>query len=61
MRPYPAAFLIAFSLGVIAFSPALSLAQEQPEATRKIVSRVVPVYPELANRCKSVELSGWKP
>jgi len=50
MRPYPAAFLIAFSLGVIAFSPALSLAQEQPEATRKIVSRVVPVYPELANK-----------
>jgi TonB family protein len=50
MRPYLATFLIALSLGVIAFSPALSLAQEQPEATRKIVSKVVPVYPELANK-----------
>jgi TonB family protein len=50
MRPYFAAALIAFSLGVITFSPTLSLAQEQPEATRKIVSKVVPVYPELANK-----------
>jgi TonB family protein len=50
MRPYLAAFLIAFCLGVITFSPTLSLAQEQPEATRKIVSKVVPVYPELASK-----------
>ncbi|SRR6266849_8995425 len=48
MRPYFAA--IALSLGVIAFSPAFSHAQEQPETTRKIVTRVLPVYPELANK-----------
>jgi TonB family protein len=50
MRPYFASAFIALSLGVIAFSPTLSLAQEQSETTRKIVSRVVPVYPELANK-----------
>jgi TonB family protein len=50
MRPYLAAIVIALSLGVIAFSPALSHAQEQPETTRKIVTRVLPVYPELANK-----------
>ena len=52
VRPYSAAlcFFIALSLGVIVFSPASSLAQEQPETTRKIVSKVVPVYPELANK-----------
>jgi len=50
MRPYFSAILVAFSLGVIAFSPASSLAQEQTEASRKIVSKVVPVYPELANK-----------
>jgi TonB family protein len=50
MRPYFASTFIALSLGVIAFSPTLSLAQEQSETTRKIVSRVVPVYPELANK-----------
>ena len=50
MRPYFAAALIALSLGVIVFSPAFSIGQEQPETTRKIVSRVVPAYPELANK-----------
>ena len=37
-------------LGVVAFSPSFSLAQEQPEAKRKIVNKVVPVYPELASK-----------
>jgi TonB family protein len=51
MRPYSAAvFNIVLSLGVIVFSQAFSLAQEQPETTRKIVTRVIPVYPELANK-----------
>ena len=50
MRPYFANAFIALSLGVIAIFPTLSPAQEQPETTRKIVSRVVPVYPELANK-----------
>jgi TonB family protein len=49
MRPYFAAVFIVLSLGVIVFSPARCLAQEQPE-TRKIVSKVVPVYPELASK-----------
>src|SRR5258708_19211552 len=50
MRPYLAVVFIAFFLGVITFSPVFSAAQEQPETTRKIVSKVVPVYPELANK-----------
>ena len=37
-------------LGVVAFSPTFSPAQEQPEGKRKIVNKVVPVYPELANK-----------
>jgi TonB family protein len=50
MRPYLSAIFVALSLAVIVFSPASSLAQEQLEASRKIVSKVVPVYPELANK-----------
>lgn len=50
MRPYFAAVLIALSLGVINFSATFSLAQEHPDAIRKIVSKVDPVYPELANK-----------
>jgi TonB family protein len=51
-RPSFVAALIAFSLGVIVFSPALSLAQDQPETKRAIVDRVVPVYPDLARRAQ---------
>ena len=50
MRPYLGAVFIALFLGVITFSPVFSPAQEQPESTRKIVSKVVPVYPELAGK-----------
>ncbi len=51
MRPYFAAILFALSLGVIVSSPGFSLAQEQPEAPpRKIVNKVMPVYPELASK-----------
>jgi TonB family protein len=54
MRRPVAAALLALSGGVIALGmivfPSLSLAQEQPEAQRKIVSRVVPEYPELARK-----------
>jgi TonB family protein len=49
MRPYCAAVLV-LSLGALVFSPAFSIAQEQPEATRKIITKVIPVYPELANK-----------
>src|SRR5438309_640280 len=50
MRPYLAAIVIALSLGVIVFSPAFSIAQEQPEGRRRIVDRGVPVYPDLARK-----------
>jgi TonB family protein len=49
MRPYCAAVLV-LSLAAIVFSPAFSIAQEQPETTRKIITKVIPVYPELANK-----------
>lgn len=55
IRRRVAAALLALSLGVIAlgmiaFSPSFSLAQEQSETKRKIMTRVVPVYPDLANK-----------
>ncbi len=50
MRAYTLAALIALSLGVVAFCPPFSLAQEQPEGTRRIVDRVVPMYPDLARK-----------
>lgn len=49
MRPYCAAVLV-LSLGAIVFSPPFSIAQEPPETARKIITKVVPVYPELANK-----------
>jgi len=51
MRRYTLAALIALSLGVIVFSPPCSLAQEeQSVGTRRIVDRVLPVYPDLARK-----------
>ncbi len=55
MRRPVAAVLLALSCGVITlgmtvFSPSFSLAQEPSETQRKIVSRVVPEYPELARK-----------
>ena len=50
MRRYTLAVLIALSLGVVAFCQPFSLAQEQPEGRRRIVDRVVPVYPDLARK-----------
>jgi TonB family protein len=50
LRPCFATAIVALFLGVIAFGPTVSVAQEQPEAKRKIVSQVVPPYPELANK-----------
>jgi TonB family protein len=42
------AALMAVSLGIFALIPVFSAAQEPSEASRKIISRMVPVYPELA-------------
>jgi TonB family protein len=50
MRPRPATALLALLLGVVVFSPSFALAQDQPDAKRKIVSKVLPVYPELARK-----------
>ncbi len=59
MRPPVATALLArfcgvilgmIVLGTIVFSPSFSLAQEPSDVTRKIVSRVVPDYPELARK-----------
>jgi TonB family protein len=55
MRPCFAAALVALSLGIIVFSPPFSLGQEQSETQRKIVNRVVPLYPELA---KKMQMAG---
>jgi protein TonB len=50
MRPWFAAALVALWLGAIVFSPPFCLAQEHSETQRKIVTRVVPVYPDLARK-----------
>ena len=53
MRRRIAIVLVALSVGVVfqSFSPA----QQQPEGTRKIVNRVIPVYPDIARK---MQLSG---
>ena len=55
VRPCFAGLYIAIFLGIIAIFPSLSAAQEQTEVKRKIVSQVVPVYPELA---KKMQITG---
>jgi TonB family protein len=57
MRRRAAAPLLALFLGTAAFSPSLapaqdSSAQQQPEAKRKVVNKVVPVYPDLARKMR---------
>ena len=47
--------LLALSVRVVVVFPSLSLAQEKSEEARKIVNRVIPVYPEIARR---MQLSG---
>ncbi len=55
MRRRAAAALLALLLGAVAFSPSPALAQDsspqgQTETKRKIVNKVVPVYPDLARK-----------
>ena len=50
MPRYVATVLLALSVGVVAFFPSSSLGQEAAEGRRKIVNKVVPLYPELARR-----------
>jgi TonB family protein len=53
MRSRATAALLALFLGAVVLSPAFAFPQDQPEAKRKIVSKVLPVYPELARRLQS--------
>ena len=48
------AILGTIVLGTIILSPSFSLAQDQPDVTRKIVSKVVPDYPELARKMQII-------
>jgi protein TonB len=49
-RPYLLTALLALFLGVSAFAPFVSAAEEQPQGARKIVSQIAPEYPELAKK-----------
>ena len=51
-RPFFVAAFVVLFLGAVVFSPAFSLAQDQPEIKRTIVDRVAPVYPDLARRAQ---------
>jgi TonB family protein len=55
MRSRAMAALLALLLGAVVLSPSFALPQDQPEAKRKLVNKVVPVYPELARR---MQISG---
>lgn len=51
MRPVvTVAVMIVLSLGAIASSASVAFGQEPSPAKRKMVSQVVPAYPELASR-----------
>jgi TonB family protein len=50
MRPRLKIGIFALSLGIFAFSSSVSFAEEPPQVKRKIISQVVPVYPELASK-----------
>ncbi len=50
MRPCITATMVALLLGIMPFSSPFSSAQEQSEGKRKVVSQVVPAYPEIARR-----------
>lgn len=50
MRRFLAAATVALVLGGVTLLQSPSLAQDQPEGARKIVSRVPPVYPDLARK-----------
>jgi TonB family protein len=50
VRPYLAGALFTLLLPVFAFFPTFSRAEEQSDAPRKVVMRVVPQYPEIARQ-----------
>ena len=54
LSPRPCLFtvLLAFFLGISAFRPCISCAQDQAPAARKVVSQVSPQYPDLAKKMR---------
>jgi TonB family protein len=50
MRRWLAAAMLAVSLGTSFFCPSLSRAEGQSDRNRKVVNKVMPVYPDLARR-----------
>ena len=50
MRRWVATAIVALSVGVFVLSQSSSLAQEQSDENRKILTRANPVYPDLARR-----------
>jgi len=55
IRPYVSVALLALAFGAIVLSPSSSLGQVQLETQRKILSKVDPAYPELAQK---MQISG---
>jgi len=53
MRLSFAAVLVAIFIGISSFPP-LSVSQELAEGKRKVVTRVVPAYPDLARKMRIV-------
>lgn len=51
MRCWCVVAVLAFGTGVLASSPCFAQ-QDQPEAKRKVVNRIVPAYPSLARTLK---------
>jgi TonB family protein len=50
IRSLFATVFMALGFAAIGLAPRRSVAQDQPEAKRKVVTRVVPAYPELAGK-----------
>ena len=50
IRSLFATVVMALGFAAIGLAPRRSVAQDQPEAKRKVVTRVVPAYPELAGK-----------
>jgi len=42
--------LLTFAVGFTALCPVLCRAQDQPDAKRTVVNRIMPVYPEIAQK-----------
>lgn len=50
MRLCIAIALVSFSAGIFALTVPMAPAQEQPASSRRVVTKVIPSYPDLARR-----------